>query len=163
MPGPTVFDHTFDVVVVGTGGAGFATAMGAADEGLSVLLLEGTDKWGGSTAMSGGGLWLPDNPLMQRAGAGDSREEALTYLDATVGDQGRATERDRKEAFVDGVADFVTTAEKYGMTFVRAKDYPDYYPELPGGKIGRAVEVRPLDAKVVGDWWTTLRNAVPLP
>lgn len=163
MPGPMVFDHTFDVVVVGTGGAGFATAMGAADEGLSVLLLEGTDKWGGSTAMSGGGLWLPDNPLMRRAGAGDSRAEALTYLEATVGDEGRATERDRKEAFVDGVADFVTTAEKYGMTFVRAKDYPDYYPELPGGKIGRAVEVRPLDAKVIGEWWTTLRNAVPLP
>lgn len=71
------FDHTFDVVVVGTGGAGFATAMGAADEGLSVLMMESTDKWGGSTAMSGGGLWMPNNPLMQRDRVGDSREEAL--------------------------------------------------------------------------------------
>jgi 3-oxosteroid 1-dehydrogenase len=157
------FDETYDVVVVGTGGAGFATAMGAVDEGLSVVLLEGTDKWGGSTAMSGGGLWLPDNPLMRRAGVGDSRNEALTYLEATVGDEGAATSRERKEAFVDGVADFVTTAEKFGMTFVRAKDYPDYYPELPGGKVGRAVEIRPLDSKPLGEWWRTLRGAVPLP
>ncbi len=157
------FDHTYDVVVVGTGGAGFATALGALDEGLSVLMVESTDKWGGSTAMSGGGLWLPDNPLMARDGVADSRDEALTYLEATVGDTGRATSRARKEAFVDGVDDFVTTAEKFGMVFARATDYPDYYPELPGGKIGRAVEIEPLDSKVLGDWWTTLRGAIPLP
>ncbi len=65
--------------------------MGAQDEGLSVLLLESTGKWGGNTAMSGGGMWLPNNPLMQRDGAGDSREEALTYLEATVGDVGPAS------------------------------------------------------------------------
>jgi 3-oxosteroid 1-dehydrogenase len=157
------FDHTFDVVVVGSGGAGFATALGALDEGLRVVLLEGTGKWGGSTAMSGGGMWLPTNPLMQRAGVGDSREEALAYLEATIGDEGRATTQDRKEAFVDGVPDFVATAERHGMRFVRAKDYPDYYPELPGGKVGRAIEAKPLDSKVIGDWWKTIRNPVPLP
>jgi 3-oxosteroid 1-dehydrogenase len=160
---PEVFDHTYDVVVVGTGGAGFATALGAADEGLRVLMLESTDKWGGSTAMSGGGLWLPDNPLMRRDGIGDSRAEALTYLDASVGDVGRASDRARKEAFVDGVADFVLTAERYGMTFTRATDYPDYYPELPGGKIGRSVEHEPTDTKAIGDWWDSCRAAVPLP
>ena len=157
------FDHTYDVVVVGTGSAGFATAMGALDEGLSVLLVESTEKWGGSSAMSGGGMWLPNNPLMQRDGAGDSREDALTYLEETVGDAGRATSRARKEAFVDGVEDFVTTAEKHGMRFVRAADYPDYYPELPGGKIGRAIEVKPLDSRVLGTWWSSLRQAIPLP
>ncbi|VTR78226.1 FAD-binding protein [Cellulomonas hominis] len=160
---PEVFDHTYDVVVVGTGGAGFATALGAVDEGLSVLLLESTDKWGGSTAMSGGGLWLPDNPLMRRDGVGDSRDEALTYMEASIGDVGRASSRERKEAFVDGVGDFVTTAERYGMVFTRATDYPDYYPELPGGKIGRSVEHRPVDTKVIGDWWASCRAAVPLP
>jgi 3-oxosteroid 1-dehydrogenase len=157
------FDETYDVVVIGSGGAGFATALGAVDEGLSVLLVEGSDKWGGSTAMSGGGLWMPNNPLMQRAGVRDSREEALAYLEATVGDEGAATSRERKEAFVDGIADFVTTAEKFGMTFARAKDYPDYYPELPGGKIGRGIEIEPLDSRPLGDWWQTLRNALPLP
>ncbi len=160
---PEVFDHTFDVVVVGTGGAGFATALGAADAGLRVLMLESTDKWGGSTAMSGGGLWLPDNPLMRRAGVGDSREEALTYLDACVGEVGRASDRARKEAFVDGVEDFVRTAERHGLRFSRAGDYPDYYPELPGGKIGRALEVEPYDSKRIGEWWASCRALLPLP
>ena len=165
MSEPTAlsFDHTYDVVVVGSGGAGFATAMGAADSGLSVLMIESTDMWGGNTAMSGGGMWLPNNPLMQRDGVGDSREEALTYLEATIGDAGRATSRERKEAFVDGVADFVLTAEKYGMEFSRAADYPDYYPELPGGKIGRAIEVTPIDTKRIGDWAKSLRMLMAVP
>ncbi|MGO0576057.1 FAD-binding protein [Ornithinimicrobium panacihumi] len=152
-----------DVVVVGSGGAAFATALGAADEGLSVLMLESTDKWGGSTAMSGGGLWLPNNPLMQRDGGGDSREEALTYMEETIGDEGRATSRERKEAFVDGVADFVLTTEKYGMTWSRAAEYPDYYPEKPGGKVGRAIELRPYDLKKIGDWADKGRVLMPLP
>jgi len=156
-------DHSYDVVVVGTGAAGLATAMGASDEGLRVLLLESTGRWGGNTSMSGGGMWMPNNPLMQRDGAGDSRDEALTYLEATVGDEGRATRRARKEAFVDGVADFVTTAEKYGVTFVRAADYPDYYPELPGGKIGRGLEVKPFDVKKIGAWWKTCQAPAALP
>ena len=105
----------YDVIVVGTGAAGFSTALGALDEGLSVLMLESTARWGGNSSMSGGGMWLPDNPLMQADRVGDSREEALDYLEATVGDAGRATNRARKEAFVDGVADFVTTAQRAGM------------------------------------------------
>ncbi|WP_182113173.1 MULTISPECIES: FAD-dependent oxidoreductase [unclassified Actinotalea] len=167
MPTPTpttsTYDETYDVVVVGSGSAGFATAMGAADEGLKVLILESTDKWGGSSAMSGGGMWLPDNPLMRREGAGDSRDEALTYLEETVGDAGPATSRERKEAFVDGVDDFVATAEKLGMEFMRAPDYPDYYPERPGGKIGRAIECKAADRKVIGDWWSSCRAIMPLP
>lgn len=157
------FDHTYDVVVVGTGAAGFSTALGAVDEGLSVLMLESTGSWGGNTAMSGGGMWLPNNPLMQREGAGDSREEALTYMEATVGDAGRATSRERKEAFVDGIADFVHTSERYGVEFVRAPDYADYYPELPGGKIGRALEAKPFDVKRIGAWWETSQAPAALP
>jgi 3-oxosteroid 1-dehydrogenase len=156
-------ERTVDVVVVGTGGAGFATALGALDAGLSVLMVESTDKWGGSTAMSGGGMWLPDNPLMRHDRVGDSRDEALTYLEATVGEVGRASSRARKEAFVDGVDDFVTTAQRHGLVFTRATDYPDYYPELPGGKIGRALEAKPFDSKRIGDWWESCRALLPLP
>ncbi|WES63579.1 FAD-binding protein [Microbacter sp. GSS18] len=159
----TTFDHTYDVVVVGSGAGAFATALGAADAGLSVLMLESTEKWGGNSAMSGGGMWLPNNPLMQRAGAGDSREEALTYLEATVGETGRSTSRARKEAFVDGVADLVLTSEKHGIRFSRATDYPDYYPELPGGKIGRAIEPTPYDRRKIGDWWGSSTALIPFP
>lgn len=157
------FDYTYDVVVVGSGSAGLATAMGAADDGLTTLILESTDKWGGSTAMSGGGAWLPNNPLMQRDRVGDSREEALSYMGACVGEVGTAASKERHAAFVDGVEDLVTTAERFGITFSRAPDYPDYYPELPGGKIGRAIEVKPFDSKDLGDWWESLRGALPIP
>lgn len=153
----------YDVVVVGSGAAGFACALGAIDEGLSVLMLESTDKFGGNTAMSGGGLWLPNNPLMQREGAGDSREEALTYLEETVGEPGRSSNRARKEAFVDGVDDFVLTAEKYGLTWVRAANYPDYYPEKPGGKIGRSIELQPFDSRRIGEWRKKSRALLPFP
>ena len=158
-----VFDHTYDVVVVGSGAAGFATAMGAVDEGLSAVMLESTKKWGGNSAKSGGGLWMPNNPLMQRDRVADSREESLTYLEATVGVVGVASSRARKEAFVDSVADFVNTAEKYGVELMRAPDYADYYPELPGGKIGRALEVKPFDVKRIGDWWSSNQSGVALP
>lgn len=157
------FDHTYDVVIIGSGGAGFATALGAVDAGLSTLILESTDQWGGSTAMSGGGMWMPNNPLMRGAGVGDSREEALAYLEATIGDAGPATSRARKEAFVDGIDDFVTTARRHGMVFARATDYPDYYPELPGGKVGRGIEIEPVDSRTIGPWWKTLRAPAAMP
>jgi 3-oxosteroid 1-dehydrogenase len=153
----------YDVVIVGSGAAAFACGLGAIDEGLSVLMVESTDRFGGNTAMSGGGLWLPNNPLMQRAGVEDSREEALQYLEACVGEPGKASSRARKEAFVDGVADYVLTAEKHGIRWMRAPNYPDYYPELPGGKIGRAIEPKPVNAKTAGVWRSLSRALVPLP
>lgn len=158
-----IHDDTYDVVVVGSGAAAFATALGALDEGLSVVMVESTDQWGGNTSMSGGGLWMPNNLLMQRDGAGDSREEALQYMEETIGEPGAASSRERIEAFVDSVNDFVATAERHGMEFSRAADYPDYYPELPGGKIGRGIEGKVFDAKRLGDWAKTQRGVVPLP
>ena len=153
----------YDVVVVGSGAAALACALGAIDEKMSVLLVESTDKFGGNTALSGGGLWLPNSPVMRRAGVEDSREEALAYLEACVGEPGRASNRARKEAFVDGIADYINTTEKYGITWVRSPNYPDYYPELPGGKIGRAVEVKPVDAKSIGELRRHSRALLPFP
>jgi len=153
----------YDVVVVGSGAAGMACALGAVDEGLSVIVLESTDKFGGNSAMSGGGLWMPNNPLMQREGVADSREEALEYLAATVGEPGRSASRSRQAAFVDGVEDYVLTTEKHGVVWSRSPFYPDYYPELPGGKLGRAIEVKPVNTKTIGQWRTLSRALVPLP
>lgn len=113
--------------------------------------------------MSGGGMWLPNNPLMRRDKVGDSHEEALEYMEACIGSPTRSSSPERKAAFVDGVDDFVLTAQRYGITFSRAPNYPDYYPELPGGKIGRGLEVPPIDSKKIGQWWDKLLGAVPLP
>lgn len=160
------WDEIVDLVVAGTGVAALAAAVTAADAGLAVLMLESTDRWGGSSSMSGGGLWLPNNPLMRRDGVADSRDEALAYLEETIGDAGPATSRKRKEAFVDGVGGFVELAERHGVRFARSTDYPDYYPELAGGKIGRAIEVEPYDVNRIGEWWQTSRgngSGVPAP
>ncbi|XVX18589.1 FAD-binding protein [Actinomycetota bacterium] len=157
------FEQTFDVVVVGSGAAAMAAALGTVDEGLSVVMLESTAAWGGNTAMSGGGLWMPNNPLMQRDRVGDSREDALAYLEATVVDEGRATSRERKEAFVDGVADVVETGARHGLRWSRAADYADYYPEREGGKIGRGIEVEPYDISQIGEWWETCQAPAAMP
>lgn len=156
-------EETYDVVVVGSGGAAFAAALAAVDEGLSVVMLESSEQWGGNTSMSGGGMWLPNNPLMKRDGAADSREEALEYMLATIGEPGPASSRERIEAYIDSVDDLIDTAERHGMQFTRAPKYPDYYPELPGGKVGRAVEGGIFDSKKLGDWAKTQRGAIPIP
>ncbi len=156
-------EQEYDIIVVGSGAAAFACALGAIDEGLTVLMLESTDRFGGNTAMSGGGLWLPNNPLMQREGALDSREEALAYLEETVGEPGKASSRARKEAFIDGIEDYVLTTERHGFRWVRAANYPDYYPERTGGKIGRSIEVRPIAAGKAKQWRKHARTLLPLP
>ena len=150
----TATQTSVDLIVVGSGAGGLTTAIAAADRGLTVLVLESSDRWGGSSSMSGGGLWLPNNPLMQREGVHDSREDALTYLEETIGDAGPATSRARKEAFVDNIAPFVQLCERHGMKWARSTNYPDYYPELPGGADrpgARSGTLRPpQDRHVVG-------------
>ena len=70
----------FDVVVVGSGAAGMTAALTAAHHGLSALVVEKTDRFGGSTARSGGGIWAPGNTVLNRAGVADSPEQARAYL-----------------------------------------------------------------------------------
>ena len=74
------WDHTFDLVVVGSGAAGLAAALRAHDLGQSVVVLEAAERYGGSTAISGGVVWIPNNPQLPSHGIPDSREDALTYL-----------------------------------------------------------------------------------
>ncbi len=155
------WDREVDVLVVGTGAAGLTAAVTAAEAGLEVLVLESTDKWGGSTNLSGGGLWMPTHPLMPESS--DSVEEALAYLDACVGDVGPASSPERRRAFVETVPEAMRFLEGLGVRWAVAKDYPDYYPDLPGGKIGRAVEVEPFDVSVLGDWFDRSRSSEGLP
>lgn len=160
------WDDEVDVLVVGTGAAGLSAAIAASDAGSKVLLVEGTDRWGGTTMRSGGGLWMPANPLMVRDGVDDSVDKALTYLDAVVEDAGPATSPERKRAFVEAVPEVVTSLEKHGVRWVRATDYPDYYPEQPGGMVGRSIEARAFDTRRLGSWIRYSRmtdGGMPLP
>src|SRR5258705_2116348 len=75
----------FDVVVVGSGAAGMTAALTAAHHGLRVVVIEKTDRFGGSTARSGGGLWLPGNEVLRKAGVRDTPEQARAYLAFVAG------------------------------------------------------------------------------
>ncbi|MFC9835555.1 FAD-binding protein [Rhodococcus sp. NPDC127530] len=159
------WDITTDLLVAGTGAAALAAAIAAADDGKQVLVVESTDKWGGTTFISGGGVWLPDNPVMQREGVRDSKEEALKYLESVVHDVGPASSRVRKVAFLNGVADSVSTLEKHGVEFIRSKVYPDYFSHKPGGSRGRSLDVKAFDIKKLGDYYASTRHdeVIPLP
>lgn len=160
------WDREVDVLVAGTGAAGMTAAITAADRGLTTLIVESTDRWGGTTMRSGGGLWMPNNPVMRRRGIADSREEALTYLESVIGPVdavGPASSQARREAFVDTVPELVTRLEQLGVRWAVAKDYPDYYPDRPGGKIGRGIESKPFDARRLGEWRATSRTGDSIP
>ncbi len=162
------WDRDVDVLVVGSGASGLTAAITAADAGLRTLVLESTPKWGGTTNLSGGGLWMPTNPLMAKHGIPDSVDEALTYMQAAIGpveSVGPASSLERRRAFVETVPEVFGFLQRLGVRWTASKDYPDYYPDRPGGKIGRAIEVEPFDAKLLGDWAKRSRiaEAVPAP
>src|SRR5690625_1484994 len=125
------FDAEFDVIVAGSGG-GIAGAYTAAREGLSVLLVEATDLFGGTTAYSGrGGVWYPCNPALQRAGADDTIDAALRYFHTVVGDR---TPHDVQEAYVSGGAAFIEYLEQDPGFEFAVFPWPDYYGSVPGAR-----------------------------
>lgn len=157
------WDYEVDFLVAGTGAAGLTAAITAKRNGLETLVVESTGKWGGTTAISGGGLWLPNNPLMKEAGVSDSIEEAFDYMNDTIGDVGPWTSPERKMAFLTGIDHYVNMLSDEGIKWTRAKDYPDYYPDLPGGRIGRGLEVEPFNVRKLGEWRKTMRISLPAP
>jgi 3-oxosteroid 1-dehydrogenase len=157
------WDRETDVLVVGTGAAGMTAAAAAADAGARVLVAESTAKWGGTTALSGGGLWMPANPLMLAQGRADSVDKALTYLAAAIGEAGPASSPGRRRAFVETVPEVYGFLERQGVRWTAAKDYPDYYPDRPGGMVGRSIEAEPFDTRKLGDWFASFRGRDSLP
>ena len=158
------FDYVTDVVVVGSGSAALTTALAAKESGLEAIVLESTELVGGSSAMSGGGAWIPNNPLMHEAGVPDSYEDARKYLDRVVGDVGPASSPERRDAFLRRGPEMVTWLRGLGFRFMYGRGYSDYYPELPGGTpIGRGVEGQTFDLRALGPWADRIRIASPLP
>ena len=92
----------YDVVVVGSGGAGMVAALTAAHRGLSTVVIEKAPHFGGSTARSGGGVWIPNNEVLKRDGVRDTPDAARTYLHGIVGDV--ATVFYRADGSSDGIA-----------------------------------------------------------
>ena len=151
-PGDVPLKPAYDVVVVGAGGAGMTAALAAARQGLDTVLVEKSSYFGGSTARSGGGVWIPGNYALREAGQvspGDL-EESRRYLDAIVGDVVPKVRRDTYLERGPEVMDFLR--ENTPVRFTWVPEYSDYLPEQPGGRArGRSVEPVPLDARFLGD------------
>lgn len=149
----TTWDSTVDLVIVGSGGGGMVAALTAANAGASVLVLEKQERVGGSTAMSGGIVWVPDNPVMRADGVPDSYEDAMAHFEAVVGDVGPASSFERRHAFLTAGPEMVSFLQARGMHFVHCPGYSDYYSSAKGGHdIGRGIEPVPFDGRVLGQW-----------
>ena len=144
------WDRVVDVVVVGTGGAALTAATLAHDGGAEVLVVEKEPMLGGTTAVSGGGVWLPGNHVMRAAGVEDSREEALAYVRRVCG--GREPDPELLEVYVDTAPEVLRYLEDHTPLTTHIQPLPDYYwPwHFPGTKTtpGRTVEADPYP---VGD------------
>jgi 3-oxosteroid 1-dehydrogenase len=142
-------NEEYDVIVVGSGAAGMVAALTAAHQGLSAVVIEKAAHFGGSTARSGGGVWIPNNEILKRDGVTDTKEAASTYLRAIIGD---AVPPERIDTYLERgpeMLSFVLNNTPLKMCWVPG--YSDYYPETPGGKpTGRSVEPLPFDAKKLG-------------
>jgi succinate dehydrogenase/fumarate reductase flavoprotein subunit len=144
----------YDVIVVGSGVAGLTAACAAADRGARVILLEGADLLGGTSAVSGGMAWLPGSQAH-----GDSLEAARRYLDAAAPSPANPT----RDAFLDHANEARTWLDaRTSVKLVPVPSYPDYEPDLPESRLrGRCFEAVPFDGAELGAWFARLRPPLP--
>jgi 3-oxosteroid 1-dehydrogenase len=128
---------SYDVIVVGSGAAAMTGALRAKALGLSTLIVEKSPRVGGTSAYSGGGLWVPNSHVWKayqekHPETRDSVDEALLYMETLIGDVGPASSRERKLAFLTKGPEMVEFLEGAGFNWIMTVAYPDYYPNLPG-------------------------------
>jgi 3-oxosteroid 1-dehydrogenase len=147
------WDKSVDLLIAGSGGGGMVAALAMLDAGLEPLIVEKQALVGGSTGLSGGMVWLPNNPLMRIDGVADSHEDGLAYLTDVVGDIGAASSPQRREVFLTAGSEMITFLLRKGVRLVRCPGWSDYYPNRKGGNAaGRGVEGIPFDAAELGNW-----------
>jgi 3-oxosteroid 1-dehydrogenase len=158
-----------EVLIVGSGAAALTASLRLKTAGLTPLIIEKSEKIGGTSMYSGGGLWIPNTHLQKAlAGHDDSPEEALEYLEGIVGDAGLASSRERKIAFLENGPLMIKFLQSQGMKWLPTLGYPDYFPTQPSGKLGgRTVEPGMFDSNLLGPWkdklnYNPVRAAFPV-
>ena len=157
----TQWDHSVDLLIVGSGGGGMVATLAGLDSGLETLLVEKQDLVGGSTGMSGGVIWMPNNPLMVAEGISDSHEYGLAYLADVVGEIGAPSTPARREMFLTAGYEMINFLLRKGIRMERAAGWSDYYPNRKGGnEAGRSIEGIPFDAGELGNWSDKVQPAL---
>jgi 3-oxosteroid 1-dehydrogenase len=158
------WDHEIDVLVAGSGAGGMTAALTAADAGLDTLIVEKAARYGGNTALSGGGIWIPNNPTLRGLGRTDDPEDVRRYLRSIVGD--RVCEA-RIDAYVEhgpAALELLHRVSRH-LEFSWCPGYSDYHPDRPGGSAaGHTIEPRPFDSRALGaDEDLLLPAGLPIP
>lgn len=145
-----------DVLVVGSGASGLTAALTAADQSAAVLIIEKGHLFGGTSATSGGTIWIPNNHLIAPAGGSDSPEDAERYITALA--EGFSSS-ERIRAFVEHAPRmFRYLDERTDVKFESLTRYCDYHPELPGGRPGfRSCQALPIACDVLGSEFDLLQ------
>jgi 3-oxosteroid 1-dehydrogenase len=145
------FDDTVDVLVIGSGGGGMTAALAADSFGLDTLVVEKSPQFGGSTALSGGGIWVPGAPSQRKEGYVPDPDGVFEYLRQITG--GLVSDA-RLRQYVDAAPEMMEFLEKLSpwFEFVWKPGYADYYPELSGGsELGSTINVPAIDLRKLGD------------
>ncbi|MFT5138929.1 MAG: 3-oxosteroid 1-dehydrogenase [Rhodothermales bacterium] len=157
MENAVEFDDDFDVIVLGSGVAGLATALAAAEKGLSSLLIEKMDEIGGASTESYGIVWMAGNHLAEAAGHSDDRDDAMAYMEFMAGGEGRA---EHLQAFVHRGPEALQFFEDCGVKFSLIEGMPDhYYGMAPGAAAdGRSLQPALVSALELGEWRHKIRQ-----
>lgn len=151
MPRPDVpeLPESCDLLVVGSGAAGMAAAISAYHQGLSPVIVEKSEFFGGSTAVSGGAIWVPCNPIAAAAGMTDSREAARRYIQ---GEAGNLFNAELVDAFLDkGPEAIGFFNDKTALKMAHRAVSPDYHPDAEGASEGgRALDAIDYDGRKLG-------------
>ncbi|WP_298195554.1 FAD-dependent oxidoreductase, partial [Novosphingobium sp.] len=126
------WDKEVDVVVVGSGAGGMLSALVAAKNHAQVLIVEKDKRWGGTSATSGGGIWIPGSDQAKAAGFHDNLDDAFTYVRALSADN---VPDANIRAFIDNAAPMLRWLTANTPVVYTAQPYPDYHAENPGGSV----------------------------
>ncbi len=158
--------ETFDYVVVGSGAGAFCAALVMRQAGKSVLVLEKAEQVGGTTATSGGVMWIPNNRYMKADGIPDSREDAINYMNTVIGNHEDAPGATaiRRETYVDKAPETLEFLISQGLRFRRIPSWPDYVDAPGQSEAGRTVISELFDLKELGEWKGKIRKGfIPIP
>jgi succinate dehydrogenase/fumarate reductase flavoprotein subunit len=148
----------YDVIVIGSGASALTTAVVAAGQGLDVLVVEKAPVFGGTTAYSSGGAWIPNNPYMGSVGQTDSAAEAHEYIHSILGNH---YDSEKVSAFIDSGPEMLRYMDANTQVRFYPLPLPDYRPSAPSAKLARTIIAAEYDGRALGKWVKLIRKPLP--